>query len=270
MPPLDGMTLASIGIGDPGLVAVGASDAGAVALASADGVSWSRAVLPEAMHLSAMAVAWHADRFVAVGIDYEMEASPTFAWASTDGRSWTRVSNIEGPSQALVTGLVAVPEGFVVGGSFRGRAAVWTSTDGQAWTRSSLPGSPEGIPGRLQLVAGHLFLPIGQDLWTSNDARHWSRMTIPGFGNGVFAVGAIPGGFVAVGRSSEGDQPGVVAVADAHLTQWTLQPADPAFDGALALGLVVSTDGRHLVAVGNSIGGSSVFVHGDPAGLAIP
>jgi hypothetical protein len=269
-PPLDGMTLASLGIGDPGLVVVGASDAGAVSLMSADGVSWTRNVLPDATHLSANAVAWHGGRFVAIGIDYETEASPTFVWVSADGRSWTHAANLAGPSQAVLTGLVAVPEGFVAGGSFRDHAAIWTSPDGQAWTRSSLPGSPEGQPGRLQLVGGHLFLPMGQDLWTSNDARLWGRMTIPGFGNGVFAVGAIPGGFVAVGRSSEGDQPGVVAVADADLTHWTLQPADPAFDTALAHDLVVSPDGLHLVAVGNSIGGSSVLVHADPAGLAIP
>jgi hypothetical protein len=269
-PSLEGLSLASLAVGEPGLVVAGASDAAAVSITSADGVSWTRNDLPDASHRAVNGLAWHDGRFVAIGIDYDTEASPTFVWTSTDGRSWTRAANLEGPGQAIAYGLVAVPDGFVAGGSFRGHAVIWTSRDGQAWTRSSLPGSPEGQPGRLQLVAGHLFLPMGQDLWTSNDARLWGRMTVPGFGNGVFGVGAIPGGFVAVGRSSEGDQPGVVAVADANLAQWTLQPADPAFDTALAHDLVVSPDGRHLVAVGNSVGGSSVLVHADPAGLAIP
>jgi hypothetical protein len=86
----------------------------------------------------------------------------------------------------------------------------------------------------------------------------------------VFAVGSIPGGFVAVGRSSEGDQPGVVAVADGGLVKWTLQPADPAFADALADDLAVSPDGLRVVAVGNSVGGSSVLIHADPAGLVNP
>jgi hypothetical protein len=270
MPSLEGTTLASIAVGEPGLVVVGASDAGAVALTSADGVSWSRIDLPDTKHLTANAIAWHDGRFVALGVDYETETSPTFAWTSADGRSWTRASNIEGKLPALVSGLVAVPEGFVAGGSLSGRVAIWTSRDGRAWTRSSPAGALRGDPGRLQLVAGHLFLPVGQNLWTSSDARHWSMATVPGFGNGVFAVGAIPGGFVAVGRSSEGDQPGVVAIAGADLSHWTLQPADPAFDGALALDVIMSPDGGHLVGVGNSIAGPSVFLHADPAGLLQP
>jgi hypothetical protein len=269
-PSLEGMTLASVAVGEPGLVVTGASEAGAVALISADGVSWSRTDLPDTKHLTANAIAWHDDRFVALGVDYENESSPAFAWTSPDGRSWTRVSNVEGPRAAQVTGLVAVPEGFVAGGSALGRVAIWTSRDGQAWTRSSPAGALRGDPGRLRLVGGHLFLPVGQNLWTSSDARHWFRTTVPGFGNGVFAVGAIPGGFVAVGRSSEGDQAGVVAIAGADLSHWTLQPADPAFDGALALDVIMSPDGRHLVGVGNSVAGPSVFVHADPAGLVQP
>ena len=269
-PPLDGMTLTSLGIGEPGLVVVGGSVAGAVSLTSADGVTWSRSVMPDAKHTSALGVAWHDGRYVAIGIDYENESSPTLEWASEDGRLWTRLPDLGKAGQAPLEGLVAVPEGFVVAGSFLGHGTIWTSTDGREWMRSSLPGSPAGFPGRLQLVGGHLFLPMGQDLWISKDARHWSKATIPGFGNGVFAVGSIPGGFVAVGRSSEGEQPGVVAVADAALAHWTLQPADPAFADALARDLVISPDGLRLVAVGNSNGGSSVLIHADPEGLVNP
>ena len=270
IPPLDGTTLTSLGIGEPGLVVVAGSDAGAVAFLSADGLTWSGSILPGGPHRSALAVAWHAGRYLAIGIDYETESSPTFAWASDDGRSWTALPDVGKAGQAPNYGLVGVPEGFVAAGSFLGHGAIWTSTDGREWTRSSLPGSPDGSPGRLQLVGGRLFLPMGPDLWISNDARHWSKTTIPGFGNGVFAVGSIPGGFVAVGRSSEGDQPGVVAVADAGLARWTLQPSDPAFVDAVAHDLVVSPDGLRLVAVGNSIGGSSVLIHADPAGFVKP
>ena len=269
-PSMEGLTLAGMGVGDSGLVVVGASDRGAVSLATPDGVSWSRNLLPNTKGLTAQSVAWHGGRFVAIGVDYQTEASPSIAWMSLDGRTWTRLPDIEGPAQATLTGIVALPNGFMVAGSFRGHVATWVSTDGASWTRSELPGPPTGDPGRLRLVEGQFFLPVGQDLWSSREGRHWLRTAIPGFGNGVFAVGAIPGGFIAVGRSSEGEQPGVVAIADAGLTFWTLQPADPAFDGALALDVILSPDGRYVVGVGNSIGGSSVLIHADPAGLALP
>jgi hypothetical protein len=89
---------------------------------------------------------------------------------------------------------------------------------------------------------------------------------VPGFGNGVFDVAAIPGGYVAVGRSSEGDQPGVVATAGSDLGAWTLQPADPALDTALALALVLSQAGDRLIGVGNSESGASVLTV-DPSTL---
>lgn len=264
---LEGLELAGIAVGDPGLVVVGSSDAGAIALFSADGVVWARTLLPDTQRLTIQSVAWHGGRFAAIGVNHETEASPSLAWTSLDGRTWTRMADIEGPAQAMLTGIVAVPGGFLVGGSFRGHVATWASVDGRSWARTGLPGSTSGDPGRLRFVEGRLFLPVGADLWSSTDARNWLKTPIPGFGNGVFAVGAVPGGFIAFGRSSEGDQPGVVAIADAGLTSWTLQPADPAFDGALVHDVGLSPDGRFVVGVGNSIGGSSVLLHADPAGL---
>jgi hypothetical protein len=71
-------------------------------------------------------------------------------------------------------------------------------------------------------------------------------------------------GIVAVGRSEEGDQPGVVTMADANFTSWTLQPADPVFDHALALAILQSPDGRRLVGVGNSDSGGAIFLHDLP------
>jgi hypothetical protein len=97
-----------------------------------------------------------------------------------------------------------------------------------------------------------------------------SRRSCRDSGVGVFDVAAIPSGFVAVGRSSEGNQPGVVATADSDLTRWTLQPADPVFDGALASAVLVSPDGAYLVGVGTSVSGESVFLLADPSALVSP
>jgi hypothetical protein len=95
---------------------------------------------------------------------------------------------------------------------------------------------------------------------------------VPGFGVGIFDVAVIPGGFVAIGRSSEGSEPipgsyvpGVVATADGDLTRWTQQPADAAMSGALASSALISPDGTYLVGVGMSISGESVFLLPKPS-----
>jgi len=267
---LDGMLLAAVAVGDPGIVVVGWSETDAIALFSPDGISWSRQQVPGSHPGSSIvAVAWQRGRFVAVGGGGEPGAA--VSWMSTDGRVWTRVSIIEEGNQESLNGVAAGPDGFVVDGTHRGRAAVWTSSDGNAWKRTDLPGSTADDPGRLRYAGGHFFLPVtGGDLFTSTDGQLWLRTTVPGFGVGVFDVASIPGGFIAVGRSSEGSQPGVVATSDGDLTRWTLQPADPVFDGALAVGALAWPDGAQLVGIGNSLSGESVFLLADPAALVNP
>jgi hypothetical protein len=268
--PLDGMLLYAVAVGDPGIVVVGWTDNGAVVLFSPDGISWSRQQLPGSHPGSSIeSVAWRQGRFVAVGGGGEPGA--TVSWMSDDGRTWTRVSIIEEGNQASLNSVAAGPDGFVADGGFRGHAAAWTSPDGTAWKRSDLPGQLDGDSGRLRYVGGRFLLPVGAgDLWSSTDGRRWIKTTVPGFGVGVFDVAAIPGGFVAVGRSSEGSQPGVVATADSDLTRWTLQPDDTALYGALASSVLVSPDSAYVVGVGMSIYGESVFLLADPSALVSP
>jgi hypothetical protein len=267
---LDGMLLYAVAVGDPGIVAVGWSESDAIALFSPDGISWSRQQLPGSHPGSSIeAVAWQRGRFVAVGGGGEPGAA--VSWMSTDGRDWTRVSIIEEGNQASLNSVAAGPDGFVADGMDRGHAAVWTSSDGNAWQRTDLPGSTADDPGRLRYADGHFFLPVtGGDLLSSTDGQRWVRTTVPGFGVGVFDVAAIPGGFIAVGRSSEGSQPGVVATADSDVTRWTLQPADPVLDGALASSVLAWPDSAHLVGIGSSISGESVFLLANPAALVNP
>ncbi len=265
--PLDGMLLSSIVAGDPGLVVVGWSDSDAVALFSSDGTSWSRQSLPGSHPgSSAMSVAWYGGRFVTVGGGGEPHAA--VSWASADGRSWSRVSIIEEGTEASLSSVAAGPGGFVADGMSRGRVTVWGSTDGLSWTRHELPDASASDPTRLRYTGGRLFLPTaGGDLWTSTDGLAWTRTTLPGFGVGAFDVAAIPGGFVAVGRSSDGSEPGVVATAGQDAAEWTVRPADRALEGALPSTLILSPDGTNLVGVGMTISGDSVFLFGQPATL---
>jgi len=270
--PLDGVHLQAVAAGDPGIVVVGWSETDAVALFSPDGISWSRRPLPGSHPGSSIvSVAWHQGRFVAVGGGGEPGA--VVSWMSDDGRTWVPVSIFAEGNQASLNSVAAGPDGFVADGMYRRHPATWTSPDGKGWKRSDLPGSTAADPGRLRFAGGRFFLPLaGGELLSSTDGQHWSRTTVPGFGVGVFDVAAIPGGFVAVGRSSEGSEPipgsyipGVVATAEGDLTRWTLQPADAVMSGALPSSALVSPDGRYLVGVGMSISGESVFLLPDPS-----
>ncbi len=265
--PLDGILLASIAAGDPGLVVVGWSQNDAVALYSPDGISWSRQSLPGSHPgSSAISVAWHGGRFVAVGGGGEPNAA--VSWMSPDGRSWTRVSIIEEGTQASLSSVAGGPGGFVADGMSRGHTTVWLSTDGIGWDRRELPGRAAEDPGRLRYTGGQFFLPTGAgNVWTSPDGRNWRKTTLPGFGVGAFDILAIPGGFVAVGRSSDGSEPGVLATSGPDAAGWTVRPADRAVEGSLPSSLVLSPDGAFLVGIGMNIAGDSVFLVANPSAL---
>jgi hypothetical protein len=184
---------------------------------------------------------------------------------------WKPVSIVAEGNQASLNSVAAGPSGFVADGMHGGHGVVWVSTAGETWSRVDLPITAADDPGRLRYAGGKFFLPVsGGGVWISTDGRHWSKTTVPRFGVGVFDIAAIPGGFVAVGRSSEGSEPGVVASADSNLTRWTLLPADPALDGVLAAAVLVSPNRAYLVGVGMSLSDESVFLLADPSSLVSP
>jgi hypothetical protein len=268
--PLDGIVLQSVAAGDAGIVVVGWSDGGAVVLFSPDGVSWASEPLPGSHRGSSIeSVAWRQGRFLAVGGGGEPFA--VVSWRSEDGRVWKPVSIVAEGNQASLNSVAAGPSGFVADGMHGGHGVVWVSTAGETWSRVDLPITAADDPGRLRYAGGKFFLPVsGGGVWISTDGQHWSKTTVPRFGVGVFDIAAIPGGFVAVGRSSEGSEPGVVASADSNLTRWTLLPADPALDGVLAAAVLVSPNRAYLVGVGMSLSDESVFLLADPSSLVSP
>ncbi len=265
---LEGIHLRSVAAGDAGIVAVGWNDLGAVALFSPDGVSWTSEPLPDSHPGSSIvSVAWRQGRFVAVGGGGEPLA--VVSWLSDDGRAWRPVSIVEEGNQASLNSVAAGPDGFVADGMHGGHGVVWVSATGATWSRVDLPISAADDPGRLRYAGGTFFLPIsGGGAWLSTDGRHWSKTIVPGFGMGLFDIAAVPGGWVAVGRSSEG--PGAVATAGSDPTRWTLRPADPALAGVLPAAVLVSPSGDYLVGVGMSLSDESVFLFADPAALVGP
>jgi len=266
--PLEGLLFRSVAVGEPGIVVLGWAETDDVAMFSPDGIAWTRQPLPGSRGQPLLAAAWRAGRYVAVGGGVGGPGTAA-SWTSEDGRTWTPVSIIGSGTQALLTSVAAGPDGFVVDGMEGGHASIWTSPDGKAWQRSDLPGTPIDEPGRLRYAGGHFLFPVdGGGLWTSPDGQRWSHTTVPGFGVGVFDVAAIPGGFVAVGRSS--GETGAVAVAHADLTGWTLLPTDPVFSEALVSSIAVSPDGSNLVGVGLGGVDGEVFLLADPARLVDP
>ena len=152
-----------------------------------------------------------------------------FLLASPGGRPTAgpgpRVTKIDGSNHPALGAVAAGPGGYVALGVDGSRRAAWSSTDGRTWHRLATSGTvPQPARARMRYVNGQFLVPSGSQVWSSTDGRSWARARVPGMGNDVFDVAAGPGGgFVAVGRSSAGDQPGEVATADPALHR--LDPA---------------------------------------------
>ena len=258
---LAGRVLQGVAAGDPGVVVVGFGGSAAYAFFSADGTTWSVARLPNSAQLTADAVAWNPAGFVVTGSPAGEGLLHGATWWSADGRSWTKVTGIQGSNQPAFDAVAASPTKFLAIGTDGSRRAVWSSTNGRTWHKvETMSTVPTPVRARMRYANGRFLVPAGSSVWSSTDGRAWSRTTVPNQGNDVFDVAAVPNGFVAVGRSSAGDQPGEVAVADPNLSAWTALPEDPAFAHALALAILPSPAGDRLVGVGNSETGESILV----------
>lgn len=168
-----GLTMNSVTVGGPGLVAVGhlmsnqGTYSNAVVWTSADGIIWSRVPHDDAIfgrkELSRCCTSMHSviaggPGLVAVGGDWlDGEGGRATVWTSVDGITWSRVPHDEAvfgdAGLSSVTaggpGLVAVGSaGFEEDGPI---AAVWTSEDGVTWSRvahdEAIFGEGEGPPG---------------------------------------------------------------------------------------------------------------------------
>jgi hypothetical protein len=172
------------------------------------------------------------DHVVAAGFAGSPAGRDAAVWLSRDGVDWNRVADPdlggEGDQQinALLVGgpgLIAVGQETTVGDQ---NAAVWVSADGRAWERVEDPTGALQGPGSQQMSTvasvNGLIVAAGTDVvdstqdaavWTSTDGTSWTRepptssgmSTFTDYGRqGVRALVAFDGGFVALGREGRG------------------------------------------------------------------
>ena len=147
-------------------------------LLSSDGISWD--VIPTPVAFSAM-VQLDSGDLVATG----GQASEPMTWTSTDGRTWTLLSDdlsISRGQGAMVNTLVAAGPGLVAGGTnASGEAAFWVSTDGQTFqqTASFPPNGPinswpdmAGPPSVQAIAVGEGWMvAVGDYGWGGDQSR---------------------------------------------------------------------------------------------------
>jgi hypothetical protein len=145
--PEYGLSMSSVTVGGPGLVAVGSSwsRGTGVVWTSSDGLEWQRLEHDDAVFgtdsgiIVINSVAAGGPGLVAVGWDGGQDAAAF--WTSTDGIDWQRIVQLQAvagggnPHSVTVTdrGLVAVSSLQYSGVELLERsAAVWTSSDGES------------------------------------------------------------------------------------------------------------------------------------------
>ena len=205
--------------GGPGFVAVGnanPSNAGrpdaesphAAIWLSANGRDWEQLPDERAFQLSRIEdIAERDGLVVAVGSHGIGDNLLPAAWASTDGREWSRVdlSDSFGAAQAVTAG----PNGLVavgVAGSGGWSAAAWQSTDGTVWTVDYLD-DEEGTSSFGVAVNESGFVAIGSPSAQSGQV-YGSAWFVPSraapsyqsINAAVHDLIATAGGFVGVGR----------------------------------------------------------------------
>ncbi|OFW63475.1 MAG: hypothetical protein A2135_09725 [Actinobacteria bacterium RBG_16_67_15] len=218
---------------------------------------------------------------VAVGIHHSGEANDpngwdAAVWVSSDGMTWTRVSNepsLEVAGYQAMYGVVAGGPGFVAVGidereaNGDSDAAVWTSPDGVSWTRvvpdESTFGGPD-MQGMFVVASGPLgVVAVGVDgsratVWFSPDGLTWTRVPHDedligspdqsGFGD----VAWVGDHFVAVGSAAlNGSHVAAVWISSDGVS-WNRVPHDEEAFGIIGrqMAAIASFDGG-LVAVGS-------------------
>ena len=233
--------MASVAVGEPGLVAVGHEDEWGgvwVVWTSPDGIIWHQTAGEYRGRGGRMsAVAAGGPGFVAAGYNDDSVA----LWTSGDGLTWARVRDSENVFEGAMPGgttrvagiatsggaLVVVGYDEMRGGdagvSWRDRdAAVWISDDGLTWARvadDENTFSGDGHQDMTAVAAGVFgFVAVGTygeavAVWTSLDGLTWTRVPYDdavfggGGDNGITSVVAGGPGLIAVG--SDGDDAAV-------------------------------------------------------------
>lgn len=226
--------LVDVAWGPPGFVAVGiALENGVVGGAwhSGDGLTWTRADLPDSRLARPTAVTWDGSSFIAVGA-VETEGSPRAAvWLSADGRSWRRA-----------------PDGdaFDIGGYVdTGEYHAWF---GPADVTAAADGTLYAVGRTCEIKAGDDTGTCSPYVIRSVGGETWSSVPVPdgaGFSVVLASVAATSTHVVAV---SGGEGEGVVVGDEAGWRQIERRGEVPLYQ-VVAFGegfLALSTDGNRI------------------------
>lgn len=198
-PPQTRLTRLAAGAGR--IIVAGESPPGGALLwiSRDDGSSWQVTPAPPGA-ASITAIAWAADRFVAIG---PPASSPTLTavWTSPDGAHWKLqpVQLPEGISRVAIAeeGLVAV------GGDRKGHATVWLSPDGASWQVAAEPPDASGLVAVASTPDGLVALegrePGVSSLWRSTTGQAWTRDATFDFEGALRDVLSVDGGLIVVG-----------------------------------------------------------------------
>jgi hypothetical protein len=205
------------------------------------------------------------------------DPTPVMLWTSPNGAKWTQVADVSMFGGATVTNVTVGAQGLVAAGDTGWDSpAIWVSVTGATWQRLTLPTSTfaaahfssvrataagyvlAGATGGTAPVSGGVAAPSTgvAAAWWSPDGRTWTKGTVnrtSGIGTSLGSIDVGASGMVAVG-SAEG---GKAAAAWTSTDGRTWQPIALGYFGAptpaagvpTLPGLVVRSDGTHLVAI---------------------
>ena len=182
--------------GGPGLIAVGVADDTKVLWTSADGKTWTRVPLDEAVFggYRIHDLVATPDGYAAIGTDGKTSVA---AWTSLDGVEWVR-NSVDGFAQSEVgrlsiNGLTYGPSGYVAVGWTSQPDQEWMlddhivihSPDGTVWQRTNTTDLPLGGMKDVA-VHGSGYLAFGVDwsgegepgVWESADGLNWTLIDV--------------------------------------------------------------------------------------------
>src|SRR5579863_4221334 len=177
------LLLTSVTYGNGLFVAVGSNS---MILTSSDGITWSQPVGPTSGFLNA--VAYGGGLFIAVGSgpDYE----------SSDGVTWTEITNLEALKTGTFTSVAFGNSEFVVvDNTGTSSSQLIYSSDGTTWTAASVTSPPNdsytmvsygGNPAVFSVVGGNITGSLIGDL-TSSDGINWTVRSPTLDGNAITA-----------------------------------------------------------------------------------
>ncbi len=162
---------------------------------SADGVTWTEHKIPSGStrwsardnHTS---VVFDSKIWVLGGVD-ENDEYKNDVWSSSDGVSWTQVTNSAGWSvRHSHTSVVKDKKIWVLGGVDENdeyKNDVWSSSDGVSWTKETDSADWSGREDHTSVVFDNKIWVLGgvdgslkNDVWSSQDGVNWTEHRIPG------------------------------------------------------------------------------------------